>query len=91
MAVAALYCQPSNIKLKIFEKLHFDVFKIKEAQSNNRGLLSGSHRGLTASFLFCLLMAARNASEKTSASNGKRKQSEGGEPLEAASSSCDRT
>ena len=85
--MAGLYCQASNIKLNIFEKLNFDVFKIKEAQSNNRGLLSGSHGGVTAQFLFCLLMAAGNATEKQ---RGKKTSAEG-EPLEAASISCDHT
>lgn len=58
------YCRASNIKLKIFEKLNFDVYKIKDAQSNNGGLLSGSHRGVAAQLLFRLLMAARNATER---------------------------
>lgn len=64
-----LYCQASNIKLKIFEKLHFDVFKKKKR-----------HKATTGGY--CLAAtgeSVHNSSSVFCGEKGKKKHAEGGE------------
>lgn len=77
-----LYCQASNIKLKIFEKLHFDVFKKKSSTKPQQGVIVWQPQGSQ-----CIIL-------RLSFVEGKKKKKhmqKGESPLEAASTSCDHT